>query len=248
MAEDLEQMTGPELVAHYNSLVAAAVAAGLQGYRPVQRFADREVATRRCAALASSLKARAEAAAAGPPADEPGVEAYRGAKITRQPDGSYRGEFDGVVGDEFASVDLVKEWVDRSYASMSPARVRLLEAGSEKMRQRVLADQRAAAARAEREKESEVAKKAKKAKAPKATNGGEKRGRASGKFPAGGKIKVLVEENPKREGSMAHKCFALYRDGMTVAEYCEKANKLRDRNVGLFLVGYDVEHGYIRVS
>ena len=41
------------------------------------------------------------------------------------------------------------------------------------------------------------------------------------------KITVLVKENPKREGSKAHRTFALYRDGMTVAAF-EKAYDAAD--------------------
>ncbi|MCZ6607939.1 MAG: hypothetical protein O7A64_09770 [Alphaproteobacteria bacterium] len=32
-------------------------------------------------------------------------------------------------------------------------------------------------------------------------------------------IRVLVEKNPKRAGSLAHKKFALLKDGLTPAEY-----------------------------
>jgi hypothetical protein len=40
----------------------------------------------------------------------------------------------------------------------------------------------------------------------------------SAKIPAG-KIHVLAEKNPRREGTRAHKQFALYKNGQTPAEF-----------------------------
>ena len=58
--QDYESMTGPELVSAYNIMATDAFESGLEGYRPVSRFMDKEVAVRRCEALASSLRARKE--------------------------------------------------------------------------------------------------------------------------------------------------------------------------------------------
>lgn len=68
--------------------------------------------------------------------------------------------------------------------------------------------------------------KAKKEKAPKETNG-EARERAA-RFAPNPKAKItkLVDANPRKEGSKAHKSFALIRNGMTVEKYVEAGGKL----------------------
>lgn len=55
------------------------------------------------------------------------------------------------------------------------------------------------------------------------------------------KIKVLASENPKREGSAAHKKFSLYKNGMTVGEFLDKGGTSS-------CIAYDVKHGYIEVK
>jgi hypothetical protein len=52
------------------------------------------------------------------------------------------------------------------------------------------------------------------------------------------KIKVLVEDNPKRTGTLSFERFALYETGMTVEEYVAAGGRSGD-------IGYDVEAGYI---
>lgn len=45
------------------------------------------------------------------------------------------------------------------------------------------------------------------------------------KFSDDAKIKLLVKENPRREGTEAHARFAKFKDGMTVGEFikaCER--------------------------
>jgi|SRR5579864_6593648 len=54
----IAEKTGSQLVAEYNGLVAKAVETGLDGYRPVTRFMDRESAEKRITALESSIRAR----------------------------------------------------------------------------------------------------------------------------------------------------------------------------------------------
>ena len=56
--QDYNAFIGSELVSAYNTLVAQAEAAGLTGYRPVVRFADKMSAVKRCEALESSIRAR----------------------------------------------------------------------------------------------------------------------------------------------------------------------------------------------
>jgi len=75
------------------------------------------------------------------------------------------------------------------------------------------------------------------AKAPKATP---KRGRAA-KYPDDAKITLLAKENPKREGSKAHKKFALYETGMTVGEFIAKGGNLAD-------VAWDARKNFISVA
>lgn len=69
------------------------------------------------------------------------------------------------------------------------------------------------------------------------------------KYPMDATIKVLAKENPKREGSAAHKKFAFLKDGMTVAQFLalgvkhaelgknwprtELKNRLRDDHIKL---------------
>lgn len=64
-----------------------------------------------------------------------------------------------------------------------------------------------------------VKKAPKEAKAKKAATGSG-RGR-KGKFAASGKIKLLVKENPHREGTYRYELFKKYRDGMTVEDAVE---------------------------
>lgn len=54
-------------------------------------------------------------------------------------------------------------------------------------------------------------------------------------------IKLLVNTNPKRAGTLAEQRFALYRDGMTVAEYVEVGGRTGD-------VNHDVTEGYIALE
>ena len=51
-------------------------------------------------------------------------------------------------------------------------------------------------------------------------------------------IKILVENNPKRKGTLTYERVALYKDGMTVAEYVQAGGRTGD-------VNHDVEQGYI---
>jgi hypothetical protein len=92
------------------------------------------------------------------------------------------------------------------------------------------------------ENEDEMAKKngtkAKKAAAPKKANGeGGKRGRAP-TVDMGLKIKILVDGNPKRQGSSSYKRFAKYENGMTVEEALKKGVKSAD-------IHWDVKHNFI---
>lgn len=80
--------------------------------------------------------------------------------------------------------------------------------------------------------------KAKTPKAPKAANG---EGREYKRTDPESKIKVLVEENPKRKGSASFDRFKKYADGMTVAEYRKKGGRAAD-------IAYDVAHEYIKLS
>lgn len=54
-------------------------------------------------------------------------------------------------------------------------------------------------------------------------------------------IKVLVESNPKRKGTLAYTRFELYRSGMTVAEYITAGGRTGD-------VNHDVTEGYIELQ
>lgn len=54
------------------------------------------------------------------------------------------------------------------------------------------------------------------------------------------KIKLLVDENPKRTGTLAFERFALYENDMTVEEYVAAGGRTGD-------IGYDVAAGYIEL-
>lgn len=55
------------------------------------------------------------------------------------------------------------------------------------------------------------------------------------------RIKLLVEDNPKRKGSSAYKMFELYRKGVTVGQYKEKGGKLNN-------LYWDVDHKFVAVA
>lgn len=59
------------------------------------------------------------------------------------------------------------------------------------------------------------------------------------------KIKILVEANPKREGSRAADAFDVYKNGMTVAKALEVGKK-----AGLTMndIRWDVAHGFIKLA
>lgn len=54
-------------------------------------------------------------------------------------------------------------------------------------------------------------------------------------------ITIKTIDNPKRQGTLAHARFALYQDGMTVAEYVAAGGRTGD-------VNHDVTAGYIELS
>lgn len=68
-------------------------------------------------------------------------------------------------------------------------------------------------------------------------------------FPDDAKIKIVAKENPKREGTKAHKLFSVYKPGMTVAQYQAAVLSLRGvrpRRARSSL-RYDVRHGYVKL-
>ncbi len=68
---------------------------------------------------------------------------------------------------------------------------------------------------------------------------------ASEIIPGDAKITVLAKENPRRVGTLAHKTFALYRTGQTVAEWRE-ACRGRDADPGYLHA--DIAAAYISVK
>lgn len=53
-------------------------------------------------------------------------------------------------------------------------------------------------------------------------------------------IKLLVIDNPKRKGTLAYDRYALYKDGMTIAEYVEAGGRSGD-------IKHDVKFEYIQL-
>jgi hypothetical protein len=63
-------------------------------------------------------------------------------------------------------------------------------------------------------------------------------------------INLLVETNPKREGSKAHAVFSHYEDGQTIAEFCaalEATDPEMVKEATPNLV-YDAKHGFISIA
>jgi hypothetical protein len=84
----------------------------------------------------------------------------------------------------------------------------------------------------------EKPKKAKAAK-PKAKPNGERKPR--GAFDPEAKISLLVSENPKRKKSKSHTVYALYKDGMSVADFISAGGNYAD-------LRWDVKHKFVRVA
>lgn len=63
------------------------------------------------------------------------------------------------------------------------------------------------------------------------------------------RITVLVPENPKRPGTVAHKLFAAYAAATTVADYTAAVSRMRGVEPHLARVGlrWDQRHGYVQV-
>lgn len=60
-------------------------------------------------------------------------------------------------------------------------------------------------------------------------------------FAEDSKIIVLAKENPKREGSVAHKKFKLYAKSKTVGDFIKAGGTTNDLH-------WDAEHGFIKVN
>lgn len=69
---------------------------------------------------------------------------------------------------------------------------------------------------------------------------GDKRGPKS-QFEDADKIHLLVDGNPKRKNTAAHKRFALYKNGQTIKQAAEAGLSLRD-------IRYDVAEKYIEIK
>lgn len=54
------------------------------------------------------------------------------------------------------------------------------------------------------------------------------------------KIRIVSEQNPRKEGTHGYNNFEKYRDGMTVAEF-------RTVGLGMNHLRWDVEHGFIQL-
>lgn len=172
---DFESLSGPELVSTYCAMVEQATAAGLEGYRPVARFADKLSAVRRCEAIASSLRARGEGLR---PKSDSG---YQASYMASEGNPSLAA-VSGTASDQHV-LGTAEDTKDLNEPPVSPGRARLLaHPDAEVIRQRTLADQEAAVEAVAPTEENEVAKakKAKKTKkAPKTNGGGEQKYRAT---------------------------------------------------------------------
>lgn len=75
----------------------------------------------------------------------------------------------------------------------------------------------------------------------KKTNGTKKANGRAAPFAHKAKITVLAKENPKREGSEAHKVFGLYRKHRTVADFLKAGGTTAH-------LRWDSGHGFIRIA
>ena len=66
-------------------------------------------------------------------------------------------------------------------------------------------------------------------------------------YPPDHVIRLLVKDNPKREGTKAHLKFSLFKDGMTVMAFQEAARKHEELK-GRLSLRYDVQHDLIAVE
>jgi len=57
-----------------------------------------------------------------------------------------------------------------------------------------------------------------------------------------------VVANPKREGSKAQRVFAHYREGMTIAEFCESLKSEGLEKEATPNLVYDAKHGFIQIE
>ena len=89
--------------------------------------------------------------------------------------------------------------------------------------------------------EDKASKKATKKDAKKPAKKEKKERAARGSAIADGKITLLVKENPKREGSSAHKRYELYRKHKDIASYLKAGGKRSS-------LRYDEKHEYIKLS
>ena len=75
--------------------------------------------------------------------------------------------------------------------------------------------------------------------APKKT--GVKRSKFAALYPNSAKVKLLVEANPKKEGSKSREKFACYTGSETVGEYLAKGGTYQD-------IAYDVGRQFVQIT
>lgn len=61
------------------------------------------------------------------------------------------------------------------------------------------------------------------------------------------KIRLIAVNNPKRQGSKVKERYALYRTGMTVAEYVEACKNTRSPQYALNDINWDSRAGFIEL-
>lgn len=86
-----------------------------------------------------------------------------------------------------------------------------------------------------------AAKDAQKPAADKPTAEKKDRERSSKNFNKDAKISLLIDKNPKREGSKSHVRFAAYKDGMSVGDFVKAGGTFGD-------LAWDSARGYIRIE
>lgn len=80
------------------------------------------------------------------------------------------------------------------------------------------------------------------AKKAAAANGG-----GGGRIGEKDTIKLVAKENPYRDGSLGHKVFAKYKEGMTVAAFAKAITSVGTERPANALLRFDINKGYVKV-
>lgn len=261
---DFASMSISQLLELQNEMVLTAIDFGLEGsaVNPRKSFKNRADALASCGRLHQAI---VEAKAGN-------LEAARGVigaparSLPHVADPVGEGETLAAVGKTDAPA--VSPGLQRLRDSKGADALRAQNVADANKALKQIADERTGAGKSRNKVESKVEKTAKKAvtkaakapkapkaeKAPKAARApkAEKAARTNARTSVNqdGKIRRLVPENPKREGTAAFAVFALYKDGMKVSTLIDKVveKEIGSRGLALENLRWDVAKGFIAIE